>query len=293
MILRSLAARATVAGVTTAMAAGALVGATTVAADAATAVNTYTCSIPSVYSGDFDLTVTGELPVPQYWAGAAVPAGLLSVTAQSTVPADAAGLLGSLGYTGAKSTDFAFKLGTGKVPVPLTGSFSTSGADTVWDAAGSNKAFITPAPGTYDAVMPAKFSMTTTGGSNPGQTLTCLLKSGQTPQAIAQDFKLNRQSSKTVSPSTAAVRRGRTAVLPVKVTSTSLSGAPILSGKVVAKEGGKVLGAGTVKNGKAAVTISKRITKKLKLGKHTLVVSYVGTPSVKPSSDKTILTVKR
>ena len=65
MNLRSIAARTVVAGATTALAAGALVGISTTAANAATVTNTYTCSLPSVYSGDFDLTVTGEIPVPQ------------------------------------------------------------------------------------------------------------------------------------------------------------------------------------------------------------------------------------
>jgi hypothetical protein len=55
MNLRHLTARTAVAGISTVLAAGALVGVTGTAANAATVTNTYTCSIPTLYSGDFAL----------------------------------------------------------------------------------------------------------------------------------------------------------------------------------------------------------------------------------------------
>lgn len=288
MNLRSIAARTVVAGATTALAAGALVGVSTTAANAATVTNTYTCSLPSVYSGDFDLTVTGEIPVPQYWAGAAVPAGLLTVTAEATVPADAAALLGAAGVTGAKSDDFGFALGTATVPVPLKGNFASEGGTTKWKAEGANLGFTTPDPGTYDALMPTAFTMTTMQGENPSVSLNCAIKEGSTPAAISEDFTLLKQSSKTeVVPTVIKVKKGKAAKIPASVSSTSMGGA--VSGKVVAKEGAKTVGSGTLKAGKVVLNLGK----KLKVGNHKITVTYLGIPSVNGSSDKVTVKVTK
>ncbi|CAI9408433.1 Ig-like domain repeat protein [Nocardioides sp. T2.26MG-1] len=288
MILRSFTTRTAVAGAVTALAAGAMVGVATSPANAATVTNTYTCSLPSVYSGDFDLTVTGEIPVPQYWAGATVPAGLLTVTAEATVPADAAGLLGAAGVTGARSDNFGFALSTSTVPVPLKGDFVTEGGSTKWKATGANTAFTTPNPGTYDALMPAAFDMTTMQGDTDSVTLNCVLKEGTTAAAISSNFTLLKQSSKTVvTPTVIKVKKGKAAKIPATVSSTSLGG-PV-SGKVVAKEGTKTLKAARLKNGKVVLNLGT----KLKLGKHRITVKYLGIPSVGGSSDKVVVKVVR
>lgn len=285
MNLRRISARVAVAGATTALAAGALVGATGVAANAATVTNTYTCSLPNVYSGDFDLTVTGEIPVPQYWAGADVPPNLINVTASATVPADAAGLLGAAGVTGAKASDFAFALGSGSVPVPLEGDFQTSGGTTTWEATGSNTAFTTPNPGSYDAVMPSAFTMTTQQGDTDSVSLGCALKEGTTPQAITEGFVLLQQSSAMTAPKSATAKASKTAKVTVNLKSSSL-GTAIKGAKVVAKEGSKTLGsAKTDKKGNATISLGK-----LKAGKHKVTFSYAGTKSMKASSAKTTVT---
>ena len=286
MNLRSISARAALVGATTALVAGGLVTATDVAANAATVTNTYTCSLPSVYSGDFDLTVSGDIPVPQYWAGAGVPEGLLNVTATATVPPDAAGLLGAAGVTGARSDDFGFALGDATVPVPLKGNFSSDGTTTTWQASGSNKPFVTPDPGTYDALMPAAFTMTTMQGDTDSVSLNCALKEGTEPQAITQGFTLLKQSSQTTAPKTVKAKKGKAAKLPVSVSSTSIGG-PVSGGKVVAKEGKKTLATGTLKKGKATLNLGT----KLKKGKHKITVTYLGIPSVSGSSAKSTVTV--
>jgi Bacterial Ig-like domain (group 3)/Family of unknown function (DUF6801) len=286
MKLRRITAQVAAAGATTALIAGGLVAATGTAANAATVTNTYTCSIPSLYSGDFDMTVTGEIPVPQYWAGAGVPQDLLSVTADVTVPADAAVLLASQQYTGAKSDDFAFALGSGKVPVPVSGSFATAGGATTWHATGKNKAFTTPNPGTLDALMPGAFTLTTTGGPNAPVSLNCALKGGTTAQAISTGFTLLRQASATTAPKIVKAKKGKAVKLPVSVTSTSMSG-PVSSGKVVAKEGKKVLDSASLKKGKATLDLGK----KLKKGTHKITVTYTGIPSVGASSAKSTVKV--
>lgn len=287
MNLRLITTRTAVAGATVALAAGALVGITSTAANAATVTNTYTCSLPNVYSGDFDLTVTGEIPVPQYWAGATVPSGLLNITAEATVPADAAGLLGAAGVTGAKSDDFAFALGNSPVPVPLAGDFETAGGATKWMASGVNDAFTTPNPGTYDALMPVAFTMTTMQGDTPSVSLGCVIKEGTEPAAMSEGFTLLKQASATTAPKAVSAKKGKAVKLAVSAESTSLGG-PV-NGKVIAKEGSKVLDSATLKKGKATLDLGK----KLKVGKHTITVTYKGLPSVSGSSAKSVVTIKK
>lgn len=288
MNLRHLTARTTVAGISTVLAAGALVGVTGTAANAAAVTNTYTCSIGTLYSGDFALTVDGSLPVPQYWAGAAVPAGLLNVTAKSTVPADAAPLLASLGYTGAKSDDFAFDLSGTKVSVPLTGNFVAAGGSTTWNATGANTAFTTPAPGTASAILPSTFTLVTTGGTGQPATLNCVLKTGEAAKTLAS-IDLLQQASAVTAPKSVKAKQGKPAKVKVSVKSTSLNTA-IASGNVVAKEGKKTVGKGKLNSKGVAVL---KLSKKLKPGKHKVKISYAGTPSIKGSTAKTTVKVAK
>lgn len=290
MNFRRISARVAVAGVSTALAAGALVGITGAAANAETVVNTYTCSNAAVgITKDFDLTVNGAIPVPQYWAGASVPGGLLNITASAPVDPETAALLGGAGVTGAKSDDFAFSLGSTSVPAPVAGDFTTTDGNTSWDASGSNEPFTTPNPGTYDAVMPTAFTMTLMQGDTPSIALDCVIKDGTDPLAITTGFQLLQQESGLVVPKTATAKLGKPAKLPVTLSSTSL-GNPIAGAKVVAKEGSKTLATGkTAKSGKVTLDLGK----KLKKGKHKITVSYSGTPSMKGSKGTTTLTVKK
>jgi hypothetical protein len=283
MNLRHLTARTAVAGVTAALAAGALVGIAAPAANAASVTNTYTCAIPSLYSGDFAVTVTGSLPVPQYFAGAPVPAGLVNVSASVAVPADAAGLLKSVGDTGAKSDDFALKFGTTTVPEPLSGTFVTSGSTTTWEATGTNKAFVTPAPGVVSAVLPKTFSLTATGASPV--TLTCTLKDA--PAKTLTSIQLLKQTSAVTAKAPKKVKKGKLATVAVTAKSLSIKGLPV-TGNVVAKEGKKVLGKGALSK---AGKLTLKLGKKLKVGKHKVTVTYLGNPSVKGSSVKTVVKV--
>ncbi|MBZ5737363.1 Ig-like domain repeat protein [Nocardioides mangrovi] len=281
MNLRRITARAAVAGVTTALAAGALVGATGTAANAAEAGNTYTCTQAGLgLTFDSTLTVSGDLPVPQYWAGAAVPAGLLSVTA--TVDSTTAGMLASYGASELRVDDFAFDMEGTSVPVPLDGPVE----DGAWNGSGTNEAFTTPDPGTASAIMPSAMTVTAVIGGND-VPLDCVLADGQTAQTLAS-LELLQQSSAT-SAKAVSVKKGKAAKLPVTVTSTSLGG-PVTSGKVTVKEGKKTLGTGKLnKKGKAVVNLGK----KLKVGKHKVTVTYAGIPSVSGSKAKSTVTVKK
>src|SRR3954468_17554682 len=108
MNLRHLTARTAIAGVTTALAAGALVGVSTTAANAAEISNVYTCTT-GLGPVDATLTIIGDLPVPEYSAGAAVPAGLVNVMA-GIDPSTAGALTGILHATSLRIDDFAVDL---------------------------------------------------------------------------------------------------------------------------------------------------------------------------------------
>lgn len=286
MKFRTITTRAAVAGATTALAAGAFV-AVAAPANAATVTDTYTCTMTGVYQGDFAMEVSGDLPVPQYWAGAAVPAGLVNLTATATVPADAAGLLAGVGVTGAKSDDYALSLGDRPVPIPISGDFVTEGETTTWEASGTNLDFVTANPGTVDGFLPETFTLLPTkeDGSTFG-SLTCVVTDGD-PAEIVTDFVLLRQSSATTAKNV-TVKKGKAAIVPVKVESTSLS-VPVTGGKVVAKQGTKTLDTAKVKDGKAKLNLGK----KLKVGKHKITVKYLGIPSVGGSKDNATVTVKK
>lgn len=283
MNVSRMSRRLSAAGVATALAAAGLIGAGSTAAQAATVTNTYTCSIPNVYSGDFLASVTSELPVAQYWAGAGVPAGLINVTVDATVPADAAGMLKTAGVTGARSDDFAFALGTASVTAPIKGDFTSDGTTTTWHATGANSAFMTPTPGHYDVALPGAFKITTMQGSTDSVTLDCVLKDAA-PQTIGSIDLLKQSSTTTVTPTVIKVKKGKAAVVPVSVTN-SMGAA---SGKVVAKEGSKKIGGSTLKSGAAKIKLDV-----LKVGKHTVTVSYPGNASISGSKDTVVIKVVR
>ena len=274
--------RIAVSGAATAIAAAGLVGAATTAADAASAPNTYTCSNSGLgFTTDIPATVTGELPVPQYWAGAAVPAGLLNISVDAVVTPEAAALLGNAGVTGARSDDFAFGLGTSAVTTPVTGLFSTTDGVTSWHGTGANDAFTTPTPGVYDISLPTTFVMTLMQGSTDSIPLTCTLKDA-TPSTIGSINLLKQSSTTTVTPTVIKVKKGKHAVVPVSV-ANSMGAA---SGTVVAKEGSKKLGSKTLKAGAAKITLDV-----LKVGKHKVTVSYPGSKSVSASQDTVVVKV--
>lgn len=286
MKLRTITSRAAAAGATTALAAGALVGVTTTSAVAAEVTNTYTC-VNSLFEISFDqtMTVSGELPVPQYWAGAAVPAGLLNLTVSAPVDPTVAGMLGGYGVTSARSDDYTIALGTGTVPVPISGDFVTEEGATTWEAAGSNEEFTTPNPGQTDGNLPQTFTLTAESGAVGDVPFVCTLKEGETAQTLAS-LMLLRQQSETVAKNVTA-KKGKKVTVNATVSSTSLS-QPVMSGKVTAVKGKKVLGSGQVKNGKAKLNLGK-----LPVGKHKVTVTYAGIPSVAGSSDKITVTVKK
>lgn len=287
MNLRRITSRTAALGAATALGATALVGLTATSATAATVENTYVCVVPNLFEGSFDLTVEGALPVDAFYASAIVPS-MLNVKAAAPVAAETAELLTSLGVTGLVAKDFAFDMGSAKVPVPLQGNFTSGDEGTVWNATGTNEPFTTPAPGTYDVTMPEAFSMTTLQGETEAVALSCEIAEGQEPQAIAADFMLGQQATAT-SASNVKVKQGKKAVIKAKVTSTTWEDSA-LGGKAVAKKGKKTLATAKVnKKGVAKLNLGK----KLKPGKHKITVTYTGNESFSESSTTVTVTVKK
>ncbi len=67
----------------------------------------------------------------------------------------------------------------------------------------------------------------------------------------------------------------------VKATVTTTGGVP--TGTVQVYKGSKLLGTGTLKNGKVTIKLSKKKAKKLKAGKNTLTAKYLGSATVAAS----------
>jgi hypothetical protein len=76
------------------------------------------------------------------------------------------------------------------------------------------------------------------------------------------------------------------------VTVTTAAGVP--AGTVQVYKGRKLLGTGTLANGKVTVKVSKKLAKKLKVGKNTLTAKYLGSATVAASqADFVIKVVKK
>jgi len=296
MNLRRISTRFAIAGVTTAVAASGMVGLATTAADAAEGSAVYDC-LAGPSSFEVPVTATGSIPtaVP---SGFPVPAGFLPVTLGFT--AAEATLTGIKNFTGATqfgagSTDFKLRMGTTRIPIndvtvpnadiPATGdmTFTTAGS-----TAGS---FVVPKAGTYQVKLPAAFGLvvTTNSATAAFQNLpaTCTIKDGET--ADITTVVVSKQGSTVTAKTPKPVARNKAAKVAVSV--KGQYAAP--TGKIVAKKGRKVLGTATLKKGKTITSTATVTLKKLKPGKHTIVLTYVGDPSTNKNSDSVKVTVKR
>lgn len=169
MNLRRITARAAVAGATTALVAGALVGATGTTANAAETSGDYTCAVPILGDQTFPLSLSVPLLPPTAPAGFPVTAGLLSYTSAITVPTDAANALGSLGVIGGNIDDFTMTIGNDVISAPGTYTANAPGDDgsVVMSGTGSNGAFNLPKAGSYNVKMPAAFTFAPVTADGP------------------------------------------------------------------------------------------------------------------------------
>jgi PKD repeat protein len=75
------------------------------------------------------------------------------------------------------------------------------------------------------------------------------------------------------------------------VTVTTTAGVP--AGTVQVYKGGKLLGTGTLANGKVTIKVSKKLAKRFKVGKVTLTAKYLGSATVAPSQADFVIKVKK
>ncbi len=293
MNLRLISTRFAVAGVSTAVAASAMVGLASTAADAATGTATYTCTAVG-QSFDVPISATGNIPaaVP---SGFPVPAGLLPVTVDVTAPASVVGLLKSIGATelGMSSKNFNLSMGATKIPVVgISAPDATipDSGDMVLTSAGSTTGkFVVPKAGTYKVKLPSSvvLTLTTDSALAPSVDATCALKAGET--GIVTTVVVSKQGVTVTAVTPKPVAKNKVAKVPVKV--KGQYAAP--TGKVVAKEGKRIVGTGTLKKGKSTTSAVTVTLKKLRPGKHTIVLKYSGDASTNKGNATVKVTVKR
>jgi hypothetical protein len=276
MKLRSMSARVAFAGATTALIAGGLVAATNTAAHAETGVAQYNCTnpvttdvIPVAVSIGADLSGLPPLPT-----GFEAPAGSLPVDVSLTVPEQVVAALKANGINSIGLSGSDVKLPFGNAQVPLTGveadpvalpdsgdlvfPFQDNGSTTV-----TNGSFKLPDPGTQDVKMPASFTTTADTNLIP-LPLTCTING---EQSTITSLTVIKQGSTLTATAPKSIKKGKTLKIAAKVAGANVPA----TGKVVAKEGKKVLGTGALKSGKATISV-----KKLKPGTHNIVLSYAG-----------------
>ena len=276
MNFRSITTRTAVAGAVTALAAGALVGMSTTAANAASASGDYQCTSPLGDLGTFNVSIEVPLLPPSAPAGYNIGAGLLSYEGVVVVPAATAAALAGYGVDGGTADDFAFAIGSAldaTAPGTYTKGEANPDGSVNFNGTGANEAFVLPAAGTYAVMLPESFTFTPTSGGNPlPVTATC---TSAAPGKLG-DVALSKQSS-TLTAKAAKTAKG----YKLTAIATNEYGTP--TGKVVAKLGTKKY-TGTLKNGKTVINLPKSAKGK------KVTVSYNGDGYTKAA--KTSVTVK-
>ena len=252
------------------------------AADAVDANGDYSCSALNNPLGSFPMSVSVPVLPATAPAGFPVPAGFLSMTALLTVPAGVVPLLQSLGVADGTFDYYTMTIGSKVVHAPLAVDSLTPNADgsMAIAASGANQAVSLPKAGTYEVKLPAAFTFSptnATGGSLPAVTCT------SAAPATLETLVLDKQASTIAVGQVKTVRTTQHAKVPVTVKNDYSTP----TGKVVAKEGSKTLGTGTLKAGKAVISLAR-----LKPGLHKVVVTYLGDAYTKGIKAAKPVTVK-
>jgi hypothetical protein len=292
MTFTTFSKRFAAAGAATALAAGALVGASTTAAQAAPIENEYFCDGPTT---DFPLTLDSDIPalvtVTEISAGFDVPGGFLDVTNTVTVPSAVIDGLGAFGITRVEAPGFAGKFGPVTVGVDGVGANVADAQDNgdgtdSFTADGTNAAFEIPAAGSYDLLSPE--SITLVGKNAGGDTVLtaeCALADGETNGSYGSVEVTKNDSTTKGKPAKKSFKKGTAA--KVKVTVSAPNETP--GGKVLLKKGTKTLDKGNL-NDKGKAVLS---TKALKVGKNKLKIVYKGDGYTNPSNGSVVVKVVR
>jgi len=250
-------------------------------AQAATAA-TYSCTVLGS-TVPVQLSVDAPLPTTAA-AGIPVGAGLLHVAATATTSATLGHQLEDLLHAdGSAVKDFASTIGNVTVRVPATfgkGTYTDTNHDgdttddtdlVTFAGVGTNQAFLQPAAGTFDILLPKTFTITPTNGGHDitgAPTVACSTATPVKLGTIKVDKQLGHVSAKAAKK---AVKKAKAKLAVTVANDWSAKGGVQVGGTVVVKKGKKVVGRAAVVNGKATVKL-----KKLKKGVNKVTVSYLG-----------------
>ncbi|GAB3773809.1 hypothetical protein FB382_000615 [Nocardioides ginsengisegetis] len=301
MKISAISKRLATVGVATALAAGAMVGATATSASAASASNDYTCTVPLLGAQTFPVTISStplDL-VSSLPAGLAFPAGALDALSSTghaidmtmTAPAIVVQTLAGIGtLTGVSAPALAIPLGSSSVPVSglaLTGPPAVQpDGSAIFNLAGSNGAFAVPAAGEYDITMPSAFQFiaSTTSTDFPNIPVDCTTAAPATIKHLT--VTKNNAAFTSIKPAVTPYKASKAAKLVTKVGAAN----HVPTGMVIVKEGTKTLGKAALNSlGKAVVNMGK-----LSPGKHALKVLYKGDSysTAAPTQKLTVKSVK-
>ena len=304
MKFTTLSRRTAAAGAASALVAGALVGATTTAAQATPVTNTYTCS--QALLGEFPVFLTSDAPgiegIPGASAGFTVPPQLLSVTNTFTIPDAVYDGLVNANIENLTVPDFAGSLGSSEIPVEgvaVTVSGMVDNGNNTWstdstdadgdpvEGGGLNASFETPAAGDYPVLSPEAFTIVADLNGSP-VPVACTIADGTTPGAYDDSIVITKNDSKTNATATnSPVKKGEVAKVKVKVVDPTNTETP--GGKVVLKKGTKTLDSGNL-NAKGVVTLKFNAKT---VGKNKLKALYKGDGYTNKSSDNVVVKVTR
>lgn len=278
MNLRKISTRVVVAGATTALAAGALVGLTGTPANAATGTAAYGCTNP--YSADvmpLTLSATADLAsFPSFGSGFSVPQDIVGVDVAIDLSEEAvAGLKANgINSVGSSSTGMDFPFGSGsatlkgfdvaQAPLPESGGFTMA-------ASTFNESFALPEPGTLDLLMPASFTLTLPTNII-ALPLTCTVDGAQ---GVVTTYTVVKQNATAAAKAPKTVSKNK----PFSVVATVAGQYKTATGKVSLKAGSKTVGTASLKNGKATFKFAKGIKKTTKF-----TAVYQGDTSTNPST---------
>lgn len=277
MNVSTMSKRFAATGAVTALAAGALVGLGTTAAQAtggATITNTYTCTTPF---GPFPATLDSSIPelsaVDTLFAGSTLPAGLAHVMNHFTISDEAYQQLTGVGTTKLGFPDFAGTIGNATLGADIadvpTSSITTNADGThSFDANGTNKAAEMPVAGSYDVVSPASFTLVASTPDFGDVSVPCVVTPAGSEKSYGSLVIVKNDSTTTAKATKTSFAKGTAAKVKATVTGAKLAG-----NKVLLKKGSKTLDSATLTEaGKATLS-----TKKLPVGKNKLTVVYKST----------------
>lgn len=256
MNLRSLATRTAGAGAVTALAASALIGVSTTAANAVDASTDYACALASPIQsplGTFNLLVSTPVIPPTATSGQSFPGGLLALDATLTIPSPTGAALANYKVDHADATDYAVGLGSTSIAAPIAFGVPTvheDGSATVLGTA-ANQPFTLPPAGTYKAMLPSAFTMDTTIDLGSGPIPATIACTSDAPGDLGSVVVTKGVSAITGKVAKTTKGYKLTAVVD------RLGDDVVPAGKVVAKLGTKTIDTKSLKNGKAVFALPK------------------------------------